>query len=218
MEELNFSALAPRRGTRPILSESSSIGNSSLNGGALNWGSIWSGLKSFGSSVKNYGSKAWNSSAGQALRQRLKDTKFQDKIVEGISSGLHGALDITRQELDKAIKKRLEEDSISKESFLEEKPPAVLEPIANLPSKRKRVRDPVDTPPSYEEVVGKELPRRDESEKPLPLSANPPVPIISKRPVENLPFLSYQSSANWQNTLNDIVGLGLHTVKKRRCF
>ncbi len=79
-----------------------------MNGGAFNWGNLWSGVKSFGSSIKNWGNRAWNSSTGQALRQKLKDSNLQEKVVEGLASGIHGAVDIANQEIAKAVQKRLE--------------------------------------------------------------------------------------------------------------
>lgn len=107
MDDL-FTALAPRRGTRPMMAPYYDIGTSSLSGGAISWGSVWNSLKNFGSSVKNFGSKVWNSSTGQALKQKLKDTDLQNKIVEGISTGIHGAVDLARQELDRQLASRLD--------------------------------------------------------------------------------------------------------------
>lgn len=91
-----------------MLSSWSDIGTSSMNGGAFNWGSLWSGVKSFGSSLKNWGNRAWNSSTGQALRQKLRDTNLQEKVAEGIASGIHGAVDLANQEIARAVERRLQ--------------------------------------------------------------------------------------------------------------
>ena len=91
MEDINFASLAPRHGTRPFMGTWNEIGTSQLNGGAFNWSSVWSGLKNFGSTLRTYGNKAWNSSTGQLLREKLKDQNFQQKVVDGLASGINSS-------------------------------------------------------------------------------------------------------------------------------
>lgn len=227
MEEFNFSSLAPRRGTRPLLSDSA-IGLSSMNGGAINWGSIWSGLKSFGTAVKNYGAKAWHSSTGQALRQKLKDTNVQEKLVDTISSGIHGALDIGRQELDKALSKRLEQQPhIVTESAIDKLADSITENFNNQQHPPPQVKKKRSRSIESEDII---LPIKlpeyesDPSNIPKPLKViEPPIEVL-KKPVSkqtafsSLPVLPTRNRTKWQNTLSNIVGLGVHTMKKRRCF
>lgn len=192
MEEITFSALAPRRGTRPMLSPWSDIGTSAMSGGAFNWGSLWSGLKSFGSTVKNFGVKTWNSSAAQALKDKLKDTKVQEKIIDGINAGVHGALDIARQEMEKKIAAKLdrpipipevevEPSAPPEETIAPPLPPkAPLSPPPLPPKKRpiEEVEDLVistEEPPSYDSLFPDKSP-------PPPLVATP-VPAIPPRKV-----------------------------------
>lgn len=244
MEEFSFSSLAPRRGTRPMLNSWSDIGTSSMSGGAINWGNLWSGLKSFGSSfgsnIKTLGSKAWNSSAGQALREKLKDTGVQEKLIDGISSGIHGAIDLTRQELDRAIAKRMESSR--------NPPPGVeveetMAPTEIRPSKRPREEEeqiviktnPSPQPPPYEEIFGDKKPPPFPMTRPHPSMARPVLPP-TQPPITDVPTtldlppppvsLSKPIGANvrpsrrtnWQGTLNRIVGLGVTSAKRRRCF
>lgn len=169
MSDLDFSSLAPRRGTQPLLG--STFGTSDLSGGAINWSGLWSGIKNFGSNIKHWGSKAWNSSTGQALRQKLKDTGFQDKVVEGISTGLHGALDVARQELDRRLEQQLGprptptpevEPPMTEEEQAKPEPIPAVKPSAP-PAFKGPVKRPVadvsyeiqtlDEPPSYAEAV-----------------------------------------------------------------
>ena len=84
------------------------IGTSQLNGGAFSWSSLWSGIKNFGSSIKSFGNKAWNSNTGQMLRDKLKDQNFQQKVVDGLASGINGVVDIANQALQNQINQRLE--------------------------------------------------------------------------------------------------------------
>lgn len=176
--DLDFSSLAPRRGTQPLLG--SHFGTSDLSGGAINWSGIWSGLKSFGSNIKHWGNKAWNSSTGQALRQKLKDTDLQGKVVEGISTGIHGAIDVARQELDRRLEQKLGpkpvpqvEPSAPPEDVDKPSPipstdktvPAfkgpVKRPVADLPpGYETTLIQTLDEPPSYEEAVGSQPPPR----------------------------------------------------------
>lgn len=249
MDEISFTALAPRRGTRPLLSDSTAFGLSNMNGGAFNWGSIWSGLKSFGSTIKNVGNKAWNSSTGQALREKLRDTNVQDKIVDTISSGIHGALDLTRQELDKAIANRLEESpnmSLHSQSAAQKLAESIDEefkkgkksdeykkgkhrrkrhlsedleesPILALPPPPPVLALP--PPPSYNEIFSVEdKPRPLKSYEPSSLPITQSTSTSNSTPPQSLPNLPYRGRANWQSTLSNIVGLGVHSLKKRRCF
>nr|WGN96600.1 pVI protein [Lemur mastadenovirus] len=245
MEEINFSALAPRRGTRPMLRSWSDIGNSQMNGGAFNWGSLWSGLKNFGSSVKNWGSKAWNSSTGQMLRDKLKDTKVQEKLVDGITAGIHGAIDIGRQELDKAIEQRLdrpvvptappeEDDTLSK---LEVRPKdeVVITDSKKRPRDEEEIVVRTDEPPSYEEIFGnnsapplrpmtRPIPSMARPVRPAPAPAPAPAPVVDvpttldlPPPTRRLPLATTRRS-NWQSTLGNIVGVGVRSIKRKRCY
>ncbi|QHR77499.1 pVI [Squirrel monkey adenovirus] len=203
MEEINFSSLAPRQGTRPMMGMRGEIGTNQMNGGAFSWGSLWSGLKSFGSTVKSYGSKAWNSTTGQMLRDKLKDTGVREKIVEGVTSGIHGAIDLARQEMEKQLNSRLDRPrpDVEVEEMLpelNEKPP--LAPSAppkedRLPEKRPRpeaeeelVIRTDEKPPSYDEIFGKDQ--------------APPPPVASTypmtRPIAPLarPVIGSTSSSN----------------------
>lgn len=193
MEEITFSALAPRRGTRPLLSPWSDIGTSAMSGGAFNWGSLWSGVKSFGSSLKNLGVKTWNSSAAQALKTKLKESKVQDKIIEGINAGVHGALDIARQELEKKIASKLDQPLPVPDVEVEEPqvPDEIVPSAPPLPAKRPSEKRPIDEeeivisteePPSYDSLFPDKSP-------PPPLVATPvpaprkPIPPPRKTPV-----------------------------------
>ena len=253
MEEISFAGLAPRRGTRPMLSGWAEIGTSQMSGGAFNWGSLWSGLKNVGSTLHSWGSKAWHSNTGQALRQKLKDTNVQEKIVEGIASGIHGAIDLGRQELDKAINSRLDRPPVEEErpesakrpredlELVSERPPSYEEAVATRPQTRPA---PIPRPrPRPEPVsVGLEKPGalvdtpttldlRPPASPPPPYSA-PAAPAAASRPAaaaaparatQSLPVSlrvvpSRSSRQNWQSTLNSIVGLGVRSLKRRRCY
>ncbi|ARE31888.1 pVI [red squirrel adenovirus 1] len=235
MEDITFSALAPRRGTRPMLG--SEIGTSAMSGGAFNWGSLWSGLKNFGSTIKNFGVKTWNSSTGQALRDKLKDTKVQEKIVDGIAAGVHGALDIARQELDKKIAQRLDNPvpvPLEPTPQVETKPAPTMEPPV-APVNIKRPRDDEEEliimneqPPAYDDLYPDKSPPPPlvPTTRPHPSMAKP---VLSSEPVkldEPIPIAPISQPSifrpmrghNWQSTLNSIVGLGVRSAKRRRCF
>lgn len=220
MEEISFASLAPRRGTRPLLSPWSEIGTSSISGGALSLGSLWSGLRNFGSSLKTFGINAWNSNVGQALRNKLKDTQVQEKIIDGINAGVHGAIDIARQEMDRAIQKRLEQQT-----------PLLVEPVSsNTTESLKRPREDeliitTDEPPAYSEIFPNNSPAPlVPMTKPHPALATP-VSLDAPQNSSvntNLPVAKVKTRLprdySWQNTLNQIVGLGVNASKKRRCF
>lgn len=243
MEGINFSALAPRIGSRPMLSSWSDIGTSSMNGGAFNWGSLWSGIKSFGSTVKNWGNRAWNSSTAQAVRQQLKDSNVQEKIAQGIANGIHGAVDLANQEIAKAIEKRLQsrpvpdalvEDpgllstpsTVPSEEIIVERPSAVGTTVESVATKRPLEEEELvirtDEPPRYEELYPTKAAPPAVSLRPTAVS--PAAPVLAA-PVEAPATgvvrpggLPSRRNRGWQGTLNSIVGLGVRSVKRRRCF
>nr|QRV11654.1 pVI [Bat mastadenovirus] len=235
MDAVNFSMLAPRFGSHPMMSSWSGIGTSGMNGGAFNWGGLWSGIKSFGSHVKSWGSKAWNSQTGKMLRQKLNDSKVREKLVEGINTGIHGALDIANQEIAKQIEKRLERREPLEEDEVEEEieqntKEAPL--VVDLEKKRPRDEELVitaDEPPSYEEaIMAPPLPAKPRViEQPAVTYSPPATPVSIPAPapapslpvaISSAPIVMPARSRGWQGTLADIVGVGLRGVKRRRCF
>ncbi|ACJ14516.1 pVI [Murine adenovirus 3] len=222
-----FSTLAPRRGTQPLLSSWSTIGISELHGGALGWGSLWSNISrlgsSFGSNLKNLGLKAWNSSTGQALRKHLKDTNLQHKVVEGLSTGIHGAVDIARQEVERQLAKRLERYE----------PPRAGPPedddvnTVALPPKEDDIEKVLVTnirepPPPYEALFGTEpvLEKKRKFQEEVEEKHEPPPPVMPTvtRPSPPVSLGPNRRLQHWQGTLNNIMGLGLQPTKRRRCF
>lgn len=236
MEDINFASLAPRHGTRPFMGTWNEIGTSQLNGGAFNWSSVWSGLKNFGSTLRTYGNKAWNSSTGQLLREKLKDQNFQQKVVDGLASGINGVVDIANQAVQREINSRL--DPRPPAATVVEMEDATLPP----PKGEKRPRPDaeettlqVDEPPSYEEAVKAGMPTTriiaplsTGVMKPATLDLPPPpapappkaAPVVQAPPVatavRRVP--ARRQAQNWQSTLHSIVGLGVKSLKRRRCF
>lgn len=235
MEDINFASLAPRHGTRPFMGTWNEIGTSQLNGGAFNWSSVWSGLKNFGSTLRTYGNKAWNSSTGQMLREKLADQNFQQKVVDGLASGINGVVDIANQAVQREINSRLDP-----------RPPAAtvveMEDATPPPRGEKRPRPDaeetilqVDEPPSYEEAVKAGMPTTriiaplsTGVMKPATLDLPPPpapappkaAPVVQAPPVatavRRVP--ARRQAQNWQSTLHSIVGLGVKSLKRRRCY
>nr|AHJ57649.1 pVI [Human mastadenovirus D] len=236
MEDINFASLAPRHGTRPFMGTWNEIGTSQLNGGAFNWSSVWSGLKNFGSTLRTYGNKAWNSSTGQMLREKLKDQNFQQKVVDGLASGINGVVDIANQAVQREINSRLDP-----------RPPAAtvveMEEASHPPPRGEKRPRPdaeettlqVDEPPSYEEAVKAGMPttriiaplatgviKPATLDLPPPPAPAPPkaAPVVQAPPVatavRRVP--ARRQAQNWQSTLHSIVGLGVKSLKRRRCY
>ncbi|AIT70981.1 capsid protein precursor pVI [Simian adenovirus DM-2014] len=233
MEDVNFSSLAPRHGTRPYLGTWNDIGTSQLNGGAFNWSSIWSGLKNFGSAVKTYGNRAWNSSTGQLLRDKLKEQNFQQKVVDGLAAGINGVVDIANQAVQREINNRLDPRPVEEKlPELEKEPQGEKRPRPDL---EETLVTKTEEPPSYEEAV-KNVP--SVSLKPVtypltkpilsmatpvgdvPVTSVPIAPPVSRPAIRPVAVATprYSRSNNWQSTLNSIVGLGVKTLKRRRCY
>lgn len=226
----DFAALAPRRGTTPLMASSYTFGNSSLNGGALNWSGLWSGLRNFGSTLKNWGQSAWNSSAGQALRQNLKDTGLQQKVVEGISTAIHGAVDLSRQELDRQLASRLDAERRPLPSTGTAVSEATPVPPTTTPGGDSLKRPLViqDAPPSYEEAVGTASLAGPRLTKDIRLPPPPKRPALESGPATldlppaSLPAslgpLRRRASASWQAKLRNVVGAGVRARRYRRCY
>ena len=155
MEDLSFSALAPRFGTRPVMGTWSEIGTSQMNGGALSWSGLWSGLKSFGSSLASTANKAWNSGAVQSVRNKLKDADVQGKIGEVLASGVHGALDVANQAVSHAVDRKLQQQQLRQQQLLRQQREqmGLVEPsyemeTDELPPPPKELLLPPPPPPS----------------------------------------------------------------------
>lgn len=164
-----------------MLSDWGVIGTCSMNGGAFSWGSLWNSARSIGSHLKNLGLAAWNSSTGEALRQKLRDTNLQEKVVEGISSGIHGAVDIARQQVERAIDRQLGARAPVREVAAEEE--------VVLPAKRPREDDEEelvirnDEPPAYDEIYTSGVPDVPMTRPVAPLAtpvapSGPPVRVV----------------------------------------
>lgn len=288
MEDLSFSALAPRFGTRPVMGTWSEIGTSQMNGGALSWSGLWSGLKSFGSSLASTANKAWNSGAVQSVRNKLKDADVQGKIGEVLASGVHGALDVANQAVSHAVDRKLQQQQLRQQQLLRQQreqmgvmepsyemetdelppppkelllpppPPPSAPPAAATPARRPAKRPAASTgtqeilirsdePPPYEELypdkagIPATLELRPPPETKLPAVAHnkmrPPPPLtapttpapaapVRRRPAAAPAAAPASSKApqvgvrarGWQNKLNTIVGLGVRTCKRRRCY
>lgn len=163
--DVNFTALAPRYGTHPMTN--SFIGTSGMSGGAFNWGGVWSGLKNFGSKIKTWGNKVYNSNTGQAIRQKLKETGAKEKLISGIATGVNGALDIAQAELAQRIQNKLEryqpQEPVEVEEIIDDAlsapevvpPSSKVEEVVETSKKRPRDDDLVlsELPPSYEEAT-----------------------------------------------------------------
>lgn len=250
MEDINFASLAPRHGSRPFMGNWQDIGTSNMSGGAFSWGSLWSGIKNFGSTIKNYGSKAWNSSTGQMLRDKLKEQNFQQKVVDGLASGISGVVDLANQAVQNKINSKLDP-----RPPVEEPPPAV-ETVSSEGRGEKRPRPDreetlvtqIDEPPSYEEALKQGLPTTRPiapmatgvlgQHTPVTLDLPPPAdtqqkPVLPgpsavvvtrpsraslRRAASGPRSMRPVASGNWQSTLNSIVGLGVQSLKRRRCF
>ncbi|AEP16416.1 capsid protein precursor [Equine adenovirus 1] len=245
MDAVNFSVLAPRFGGNPMMSEWAGIGTSNMNGGAFNWGGIWSGIRNFGHNVVTWGKAGWNSQTGRLLRQRLNDSGIREKVVEGLASGIHGVLDIANQEIARQVEKRLERREPLEVVVPEVRPSPA--PSLVIDSGKKRPRDEEvftlthSEPPSYSEALQAAAPlvpapvataaaavpvdshtMADDLPPPYSAIARPvmdPTPVapvvVAERPVYRP---SSSRARGWQGTLANIVGVGLHGVKRRRCF
>lgn len=224
--DVNFTALAPRYGTHPLMGIHYGLGTSGMNGGAFNWGNVWSGIKSFGNTAKGWANKAWNSSTGHMLRQKLQDTKVQEKIVDGLSTGIHGAIDLAQQEITKAIEKKLErplqihntskrprEDEEEEIIIKHEEPPSYSEAIMST-------NDITKLPPPYQITTSEiDMPSKPPASQSVTIVSKP---VVSKpvMPKSTLPKYRANSLAQrgWQSTLNNIVGVGVQSTKRRRCY
>lgn len=254
-----------------MLAHWSDIGTCQMNGGAFSWSNIWDGARRIGSTFKSWGSRLWNSSTGQALRAQLRDTGLQQKVVEGLSEGIHGAVDLARQEVDRELRRRLEKRPTV--AVLEDEPEAAAVPVAVAgpaavpvpsalppaveaaagpavvgalpPPPAYSATDPnpvaVPTRPAGDIVFGTDGPRSLVTTN-TSVAAGPPAPLLAsqqglvdipvtqpgrpfspavqqrQRIVASLPVTTVTRRRNWQGTLDSIMGMGVHAIKRRRCY
>ncbi len=246
-----------------MLSQWSGIGTHEMHGGRFNLGSLWSGIRNVGSALRTGALGPGTAMRASVARPAEKDGLAR-KDIEGVSAGIHGAVDLGRQQLEKAIEQRLERRPTAAgvedlplppgtvleadrlppsyaEAVAERPPPAdVLLPasskppvaVVTLPPKKRVSEEPVEevvirssAPPSYDEVMAPQptLVAEQGAMKAVPVikPAQPFTPAVheTQRIVTNLPITTAVTRRRgWQGTLNDIVGLGVRTVKRRRCY
>ena len=158
-------------------------------------------------------------------------------MVDGLASGINGVVDIANQAVQREINSRLDP-----------RPPAStvveMEDASHPPPKGEKRPRPdaeettlqVDEPPSYEEAVKAGMPTTriiaplaTGVMKPATLDLPPPpapappkaAPAVVQAPpvataVRRVP--ARRQAQNWQSTLHSIVGLGVKSLKRRRCF
>ena len=158
-------------------------------------------------------------------------------MVDGLASGINGVVDLANQAVQRQINSRLESvppaGSVEMPQVEEELPPLDKRGEKRpRPDAEETLLTHTDEPPPYEEAVKLGLPTtrpiaplatgvlKPES-KPATLDLPPPSrpstvakplpPVARARP-------GSRPQANWQSTLNSIVGLGVQSVKRRRCY
>lgn len=220
MDTVNFSALAPRYGLRPFYSFEG-LGTSALNGGAINWGNLWSGFKRVGASLKHAGDRLWHSKTAQSIKRELEKSGTREKLAQSVALGVHGALDLANQALANKLERHLgypvsyPEDAVSEEIDEAISPPKNVVIAPTRPREEelvlKKDGEPfqetlvnyVEEPPPYEEAV--------KTLAPAPSSSSSSVTLATE-PIQRV------GNASWLNALSAMTGVGIPAVKRRRCY
>ncbi|UIY90551.1 pVI [Duck adenovirus 2] len=237
---MDYAALSPHVGSWALRDDVH--GNSSLRGGAINWGNIGSritsGLASTGRWLGNIGNRFIHSNTFSQIKQGIKDSGVIQNAANLAGETVNGLLDIGKlklqQDLENLRRKALGEQQTS--------PAELAALIAALQSQiggppqsvppPPPVHHEIPTtypmhPPQHLRPTTRPIPEMVTEVKPLveppvtssapavPATLDLPPPPPAKRPRKRP---HYSSGNSWRARLNSMTGSGVHASRRRMCY
>lgn len=223
---MDYAALSPHVGSWSLRDEC--LGDSSLRGGAINWGNLGSRLSSAlstsGRWLYNAGNRFIHSNTFNQIKQGIKDSGVIKNAANLAGETINALTDIGRlklqQDLEKLRRKALGEEGPPSQAELQSLIAALQAQLSasSAPPAASTLEMPVPTPlvPTTRpipEMVTQVLPPVNSSGPSLPadvpttLELGPPAPKRRrKRP------------ANWRGRLSSLTGSGVRTTTRRVCY
>lgn len=241
---MDYAALSPHVGSWALRDDH--LGDSSLRGGAINWGNLGSRLSSALSStgrwIYNAGNRFVHSQAFNQIKQGIKDSGVIQNAANLAGETLSALTDIGRaklqQDLEKLRRKALGEDGPPNTAELQALIAMLQAQLAGTPQTIPVNEPPAGTPtplvPTTRPIPGmvtEVLPPPAPTTRPMPgmvtevlppvNSSAPAVPIDKPTTLELGPPRNKRRrkrNLDWRGRLDSMTGSGVNYSSKRMCY
>ncbi|AOW42077.1 pVI [Pigeon adenovirus 2a] len=216
---MDYAALSPHVGSWALRDHH--LGDSSLRGGAINWGNLGSrlssALTSTGRWLSNAGHRFVNSNTFNQIKQGIKDSGVIQNAANLAGETLSALTDIGRlklqQDIEKLRRKALGEDGPSSQAELLGLIQALQAQLAARVDEQPTVSPPTAAPsvplvPTTRPIPEMVTPVGVTQHTPATLDLPPPPPVKRRR----------KRPANWRDRLNSISGTGVSASSRRMCY
>lgn len=225
---MDYTALSPHVGSWALRDDVH--GNSSIRGGAINWGNlgsrISSALGSTGRWLSNAGTRFLNSNTFQQIKQGVKDSGVIKNAANLAGDTVNSLLDIGKLKLQQDL------ENLRRKALGEQGPPNVAELQALIAALQSQLNasspaaPPTNTAPMVPttrpipELVTEVRPNTTQVVEPpvtsssaaVPSTLDLPPPHRAKRPRKR------PRVGTWRTRLDSMTGSGVHYLKKRMCY
>ncbi|ADM53800.1 pVI [Turkey adenovirus 1] len=226
---MNYAALSPHVGHWQLRDDQ--LGDSSLRGGAINWGNlgsrISSALSSTGRWLHNAGSRFVNSQAFGQIKQGLKDSGLVQNVASLAGETLSALTDIGRlklqQDLEKLRRKALGEDGPTSQAELQALIQALQAQVASASEPAASAPLRPTTRPIPEMVTevrpAPTLPGGEPTTLDLPPPPSAP-PAVPAAPAASTRRRNRKRArpGSWRARLDTLAGKGVASSRKRMCY
>ncbi|WPS63618.1 pVI [Aviadenovirus phalacrocoracidae] len=235
---MDYAALSPHVGAWALRDDQ--LGNSSLRGGAFNWGNIGSrissALSSTGRWLYNAGNRFVHSNTFNQIKQGLRDSGVVQNAAHLAGETLNALTDIGRlklqQDLENLRRKALGEEKASDQGDLKALIAALQAQMAAAPAPSVAAPAPMPAappapivpppPPTAPTVIPTPPPPTVPPPREQITSSAPASPFEIPNTVEYAPSAKRRrkrpAPGNWRSRLNTIAGTGVTTSRRRMCY
>lgn len=204
---MDYASLSPHVGSWALRDDL--LGNSSLRGGAINWGNLGSrlssALSSTGKWLYNAGNRFVHSGTFNQIKQGLKDSGVVRNAAQLAGETINALTDVGRLKLQQDIER------LRRRALGEDAPPSQADlqaMIAALQAQLASQSAPAEKPAPPTVPMTRPIPEMATPvDRPTTLELGPPRPKRRrKRP------------AGWRGRLDSLTGTGVSTASRRVCY
>ncbi|UKS51822.1 pVI [Falcon aviadenovirus A] len=222
---MDYASLSPHVGSWSLRDEH--LGDSSLRGGAINWGNIGSRLSSALSStgrwLYNAGNRFVHSNTFNQIKQGIKDSGVIKNAANLAGETINALTDIGRlklqQDLEKLRRKALgEEGPPPNTAELQALIAALQAQVANQSASQPTT---MDLPPPPLVPTTRPIPEMVTPVLPPVASSGPSLPVDTPTTLEyhpSIPKRRRKRPGNWRGRLSSMTGSGVTTKSRRVCY
>lgn len=226
---MDYAALSPHVGSWALRDDVH--GNSSIRGGAINWGNVGSrissALGSTGRWLSNTGNRFLNSNTFQQIKQGVKDSGVIKNAANLAGDTVNSLLDIGRLKLQQDL------ENLRRKALGEQGPPNVAELQALIAALQSQLNASTSSAPAANtapmapttrpipEMVTEVRPPTVPVVEPPVTSSSAAVPStldLPPPPAAKRARKRPASFGSWRTRLNSMTGNGVRSMTKRMCY